>query len=199
MKLEKPADESDDENDKGPLCVRHEYIQDYSLEFSVYHQDTNHYQITLPRESCLMSEDARCLILRVVVHDCGVASLFSKCSIKQAGATEGINLSNHIFPQKGIPLIFETMLPWSKDHEQKICIEWSKTFNAHHVVPVQAMHQTYPFANPHHSTVHSNSIGNGMNTFSSANFSQPQQISAIPNQGDLTHGIIYIGVSGYLE
>lgn len=68
-KLENPEEKSEPEERKGMTCVRHEYIQDYSLEFSAYHQNNNHYQITLPNENLPMSENATCLILRVVVND----------------------------------------------------------------------------------------------------------------------------------
>mmetsp|Transcript_36773 Transcript_36773/g.36399 ORF Transcript_36773/g.36399 Transcript_36773/m.36399 type:complete len:204 (+) Transcript_36773:275-886(+) len=68
-KLENPAEGSDNDKSKAPMCVRHEYIQDYSLEFSIYHHPQNHYQITLPKDNLPMSEDARSLILRVVVND----------------------------------------------------------------------------------------------------------------------------------
>jgi hypothetical protein len=205
-KLERPNDRSNDEEEKGPLCVRHEYIQDYSLEFSVYHQAVNHYQITLPANNLPMSHDARCLILRVVVHDCAIASLFSKCCIKQVGENQGINLSNHILSQKGVPLIFETMLPWSKDHEQKISIEWTKSLIPQHLpnhqMTQQTMQQQYLYTNPHNDTLRSQS-SNGMNTLAPASladsFAPQQQPSPIPNKEDLTHGIIYIGISGYME
>lgn len=58
-KLEQPLEKSECEESKGSLCVRHEYIQDYSLEFSIYHQENNHYQISLPAENLPMSKEAR--------------------------------------------------------------------------------------------------------------------------------------------
>lgn len=57
-KLEDPKEDSFDER-KGTMCFRHEFIQDYSLEFSIYHPSVNHYQITLPVQSLLVTPEAR--------------------------------------------------------------------------------------------------------------------------------------------
>ena len=63
------VDEKCNEERKGPICVRHEFIQDYALEFTIFHQPHNHYQISLPLETPLTTVDTTAIILRVVVHD----------------------------------------------------------------------------------------------------------------------------------
>lgn len=208
-KLEKPAEDSDHEDDKkGHMCFRHEFIQDYSLEFSIYHQNTNHYQITLPAANLPMSENARCLILRVLVHDSAVARLFSRCSIRQTGEKQGVNLSNHIMPVAGAPLIFETFLPWNKEGPAQIAIEWDKSHHAHCLLHPPSFSHTYSYGGGHsHSLSKTHGLGltngGGMNTAIPASkspdhLSSPHS-SANLHHGELTHGIIYVGVAGFLE
>jgi len=122
------------------------------------------------------------------------------------GENEGINLSNHIMPQKGVPLIFETFLPWSNENPAKISIEWTKS-----------MYSTLPGPMDHFSTVFQSSNTSGgresyygnqpsyggqfgpipAHRFNS--YSPEARSNSIPTKGELTHGIIYIGISGFFE
>ena len=65
-KMEDPSssDEEDTEEveapvENKPICYRHEYIQDYLLEFSIYHQSSNYSQITLPSYAMPVSATTR--------------------------------------------------------------------------------------------------------------------------------------------
>lgn len=147
------AKETTQSESKGKLCTRHEFIQDYSLEFSVFHQPVNHYQITLPEQNLPVSEETRCVILRVVVHDCAVANLFTRCSIRQVGLDEGINLSNYIIPISGAPMIFEAFLPWSSEHPAQISIQWEKSPYACVIPPPSIMDKSFFGKNMHSSTI----------------------------------------------
>ena len=199
-KLENPPEESEQsEKGRGAMCVRHEYIQDYSLEFSINHHARNHYQITIPEENSPFSEYARCLILRVVVHDSGVAKLFSRCSVRQAGEEQGINLSNHIMPANGIPCLFETFLPWNSEGPSQIVIEWDKS-------PYSTQITSNNFSQTHNqqntNNLHSYSMGSMQHTAIPAMSVNGQSFygTTPENQNpDITQGIIYLGIAGYME
>jgi hypothetical protein len=194
-----PSDDDDHDEDQAqvaafitPSSVRHEYIQDYLLEFSIYHQSSNHYQITLPHYAMPVSPNARSVFLRVVVHDCSVAKLFTRCTIRQTGVESGVNLSNYIIPTSGAPTIFEVVLPWTGSGVQQIGIEWEKSMHAHNLststlsAGSHSMHTT--LAIPAHASEQA--------------LVSPGQAMLSPGtsvSSDLTHGVIYIGISGYME
>jgi hypothetical protein len=195
--MSKLEDPEEDEY-KGNMCIRHEFIQDYSLEFSINHPNRNYYKIEIDPNNLPYSKNARCLILRIVCYDSGVANLFSKCTIRQALHDNGVNLANNILPVNGVPTIFETFMPWESDKPNEILIEWEK--NQALVQPVQQMSQT--FAQGSSYNLYSHSMGstthNAIPAMSATGVQGPK-LSGMPAQNLVTHGIIYMGIAGYME
>mmetsp|Transcript_14780 Transcript_14780/g.12991 ORF Transcript_14780/g.12991 Transcript_14780/m.12991 type:complete len:107 (-) Transcript_14780:22-342(-) len=105
-------------------------------------------------------------------------------------------------PTKGVPMIFETFLPWSSEHPQKISIEWSKTSLPNHQEQYQPFNSGYSQDNSHRGSIHS-IYGNSSRGRSHSPIPvTTQPVSPrpyLPAPGDITHGMVYIGISGYFE
>eukprot|EP00344_Euplotes_crassus_P003063 CAMPEP_0197012600 /NCGR_PEP_ID=MMETSP1380-20130617/63090_1 /TAXON_ID=5936 /ORGANISM="Euplotes crassus, Strain CT5" /LENGTH=107 /DNA_ID=CAMNT_0042436197 /DNA_START=954 /DNA_END=1273 /DNA_ORIENTATION=- len=106
-------------------------------------------------------------------------------------------------PQKGVPLIFETFMPWSNENPAQISIEWER--NMHH------MHESQSYYGSGHET-HSMIPGTGAphyhDPYTTSRSHSPinapiaaTQMPDLSNKGgpqaqELTHGTIFIGISG---
>lgn len=176
-----------------PNVVRHELIQDYLLEFSIYHQQSNHYQITLPQFPMLVSPLARSVFLRVVVHDCSVAKLFTFCIIRQVGLDNGVNLSNYIIPTSTSPAVFELVLPWSGSGIPQMSIEWDKSMHSHNLSTATMTHTLSGTSLHSTQAIAAQPTGNQMVGHGQA------MVPPLMQEGDVTHGVIYLGISGYQE
>lgn len=104
-----------------------------------------------------------------------------------------------------MPSIFEVLLPWSNEDPAQISIEWDK--NPYYQQNAAATHgsaygghsvgsapHTPHYHNPHDKRSYS-PVPSGHAVSPVPDLSN----QAIPVHAGMTHGIIYIGVSGYLE
>ena len=101
-------------------------------------------------------------------------------------------MSNYIIPSAGVPTIFEVFIPWSNLNPTQIAIEWEKSFHAYQLSTTNI--KDHSLTNLHTS----HAIPAQMTNQSMADPGQ-SMIPPPTTIGDLTHGVIYIGISGFLE